>query len=73
MHRANTYHVPSGQETQAGIPAAHGGGRGAGEPAGGGGPSGGSVSGVGFTFMTVSLQPFLIISMETICVGSVCR
>lgn len=66
VHGANADHVPSGQKTQAGVPATHGGGRGAGEQAGGGGPSGGSVSGVGFTFLLSLLQLFLIISMETI-------
>lgn len=66
VHRANTYHMPSGQKTQAGIPATYGGGRRAGEQAGGGGPRRGSVSGVGFTFLLILLQLFLIISMETI-------
>lgn len=66
VHRSDTYHMPAGQKTQAGVPATHGGGRRAGEQAGGGGPSGGSFSGVGFTFLLILLLLFLIISMETI-------
>lgn len=47
MHGAHTDHLSSGQKAQTGVPASHGGGRGAGQQAGGGWTSGSSVPRVG--------------------------
>ena len=47
VHGAHAHHLPPGQEAQAGLPPAHGGGGGPGQQAGGGGPGRGSVSRVG--------------------------
>lgn len=47
VHGAHAHHLPPGQEAQAGLPSAHGGGRGVGQPAGGGRTGRGSVPRVG--------------------------
>lgn len=47
VHGTHAHHLPSGQEAQAGLSPADGGGRGAGQPAGGGRPCWGSVPWVG--------------------------
>lgn len=55
VHGAHTHHLSPGQEAQAGLPPAHGGGRGAGQPAGGGRTGWGSVPGVGRFRLSFSL------------------